>query len=102
VVVQPTPSYLANLEPASTVFVLVLQEQVAGMTRAVSWAHQALADHTWNSCCWGHTRLVNVRTVQSGKYGNCTVTVKIPEIYNTDCGQDGDLLMPKASHLETL
>jgi len=66
-----------------------------------SWADQALPDHTWNSCCPDCTCLVNVRNVQSGKYGNCTVTAKIPELPNTDCGQDGNLLMPKVNYLVT-
>jgi len=69
---------------------------------AVSWADQALADHTWNSCGLDRTCLVNVRTVHSGKYWNCMVAVKIPELPHTSCGQDGNLLMPKINHLTTL
>ena len=64
--------------------------------RAVSCAGQA------PPACLDHTLLVNVRTVCSGKYWNCMVAVKTPELPHTDCGQDGNLLMLRVNHLETL
>jgi len=67
-------------------FLAFVQEQWAGPIR-----HSLTAPGT--PAAW---------IVHSGKYWNCVVAVKIPELPHMDCGRDGNLLMPEVNHLATL